>query len=53
MPKRPPIDEDSSKTVEVDDVTWLAPYVLRHRVSSGEETPDSIVTAAIKHALAR
>jgi MoxR-like ATPase len=41
------------KTVEVDDVTWLAPFVLRHRVSSGEETPDSIVTAAIKHALAR
>src|SRR5438067_12615667 len=41
------------KTVEVDDVTWLAPYVLRHRVSAGEETPDRIVTAAIKHALAR
>jgi MoxR-like ATPase len=39
------------KTVEVDDVTWLAPYVLTHRVSAEEATPAEIVAAAIQAAL--
>ena len=33
------------KTVEVEDVTWLAPYVLSHRVSAEETTPREIVAA--------
>jgi MoxR-like ATPase len=39
------------KTVLVDDVTWLAPYVLTHRVSAAETTPAEIVAAAVKTAL--
>src|SRR6201989_583760 len=31
-------------TVEAKDVTWLAPYVLSHRVSAAETTPHEIVT---------
>jgi MoxR-like ATPase len=41
------------KTVEAEDVTWLAPYVLRHRVSAAETTPENIVSAAVEHALGR
>ncbi len=39
------------ETVLVDDVTWLAPYVLTHRVSAAETTPAEIVAAAVKTAL--
>ena len=39
------------KTVEADDVTWLAPYVLTHRVSAEEATPAEIVASAVKTAL--
>jgi MoxR-like ATPase len=41
------------KTVETDDVRWLAPYVLSHRVSAGETAPSEIVTLAIERALSR
>jgi MoxR-like ATPase len=41
------------KTVEAEDVTWLAPYVLSHRVSAAETTPHEIVAAAVESALSR
>ena len=41
------------KTVEVEDVTWLAPYVLSHRVSAEETTPREIVARAVQSALGR
>jgi MoxR-like ATPase len=41
------------KAVEVDDVTWLAPYVLSHRVSAEETMPQAIVAAAVQTALGR
>jgi MoxR-like ATPase len=40
------------KTVEIEDVTWLAPYVLSHRVSAAETEPREIVQAAVENALA-
>ena len=39
------------KTAEADDVTWLAPYVLSHRVSAEETAPHEIVAAAVQLAL--
>ena len=39
------------KTAEADDVTWLAPYVLSHRVSAEETAPHEIVAAAVQVAL--
>jgi MoxR-like ATPase len=41
------------KAVEVEDVTWLAPYVLSHRVSAEEIAPQEIVAAAVQSALGR
>jgi MoxR-like ATPase len=41
------------KTIEADDVTWLAPYVLSHRVSAGELSPQEIVQHAVKTAVER
>ena len=41
------------KTVEAEDVTWLAPYVLSHRVSAEETTPREIVARAVQSALGR
>jgi MoxR-like ATPase len=40
------------KTVEMEDVTWLAPYVLSHRVSAEETAPRDIVARAVQAALA-
>jgi MoxR-like ATPase len=40
------------KAVEIDDVTWLAPYVLKHRVSAGQTSPHEIVERAVRTALA-
>jgi MoxR-like ATPase len=37
--------------VEPDDVTWLAPYVLCHRVSADEATPQEIVASTVQQAL--
>jgi MoxR-like ATPase len=39
------------KTVEVEDVTWLAPHVLTHRVSAAETSPAEIVKSAVQRAL--
>jgi MoxR-like ATPase len=39
------------KTAEVGDVTWLAPYVLSHRVSAEETPPREIVASAVQNAL--
>jgi len=39
------------KTVEADDVTWLAPFVLTHRVSAEETTPAEIVASAVQSSL--
>src|SRR4051794_23156127 len=35
------------KTVEASDVTELAPYVLSHRISTGEASPREIIVQAI------
>ncbi|HEY3550244.1 MAG TPA: hypothetical protein VGK69_04255, partial [Gaiellaceae bacterium] len=40
-------------TVEAEDVTWLAPYVLSHRVSAEDATPREIVETAVRNALGR
>jgi hypothetical protein len=37
--------------VDAEDVTWLAPYVLTHRVSAEETTPAEIVASAIETGL--
>jgi MoxR-like ATPase len=39
------------KTVEVGDVTALAPFVLSHRVSAEERTPQEIITRALERAV--
>jgi MoxR-like ATPase len=39
------------KSAEVEDVTWLAPYVLSHRVSAADTTPHEIVASAVQTAL--
>jgi MoxR-like ATPase len=41
------------KTVEAEDVTWLAPHVLSHRVSAEDTTPREIVARAVRTALGR
>ena len=42
------------KTVEIEDVVWLAPFVLSHRVETTEETsPRKVIAQAIKRAQAR
>jgi MoxR-like ATPase len=40
------------KKVEVDDVTWLAPFVLSHRMTVAHGTPREIVEQAVAAALA-
>jgi MoxR-like ATPase len=41
------------KTAEAEDVTWLAPFVLSHRVSAEHTTPREIVDSAVQIALER
>ena len=41
------------QSVEIEDVTWLTPFVLSHRVSAESTTPDEIVQTALKRALGR
>jgi MoxR-like ATPase len=41
------------KSVEAEDVTWLAPYVLSHRVSAADTTPREIVEFAVQKAVGR
>jgi MoxR-like ATPase len=38
------------RNVEAEDVTWLAPWVLRHRVFSAEMTPEEVVAQAVRRA---
>ncbi len=40
------------RSVELEDVTSLAPWVLRHRISAGEESPEAVVDAAVRKAVA-
>jgi MoxR-like ATPase len=37
--------------VEMEDVVWLAPWVLRHRVFAEGTTPDEIVATAVRKAV--
>jgi MoxR-like ATPase len=39
------------QSVEIDDVTWLAPYVLSHRVSAEGKTPSELVKSAVESGL--
>jgi MoxR-like ATPase len=39
------------RRVEIEDVTWLAPWVLRHRVVAEDKTPDEIVAEAVEATL--
>jgi MoxR-like ATPase len=39
-------------SVDLEDVTWLAPWVLRHRVFAEGRTPDQIVDDAVRKAFA-
>jgi MoxR-like ATPase len=38
-------------TVELDDVVWLAPYVLSHRILSSDRRPEEIVRNAVEAVL--
>jgi MoxR-like ATPase len=42
---------EGRKTASVDDVVWLAPWVLQHRVSAEDRTPEQIVQEAIARAV--
>jgi MoxR-like ATPase len=41
------------RVVEIEDLTWLAPYVLSHRLNTESDTPREIVMQAMDRALAR
>jgi Mg-chelatase subunit ChlI len=41
------------KTVEAEDITLLAPYVLSHRVSAEDTAPREIVERAVESAVGR
>jgi MoxR-like ATPase len=41
------------RRVEIEDVTWLAPWVLRHRVVAEDKTPDEVVAEAVEATLGR
>jgi MoxR-like ATPase len=38
-------------SVEIEDVIWLAPFVLTHRVSAEDTTPREIVARAVERAV--
>ena len=38
------------RSVTVEDVVFLAPWVLRHRVTAEDRTPDDIIASAIENA---
>jgi MoxR-like ATPase len=38
-------------SVEIEDVTWLAPFVLSHRVSAEDTAPREIVAQAVERAI--
>jgi MoxR-like ATPase len=37
-------------SVEIEDLTWLAPFVLSHRVSAADTAPREIVARAVERA---
>lgn len=39
------------RSVTVEDVVTLAPWVLRHRVTAEDRTPDEIISSAVENAL--
>src|SRR5690242_20600577 len=39
------------RSVTVEDVIFLAPWVLRHRVTAEDRTPDEIIASAVENAL--
>jgi MoxR-like ATPase len=41
------------RVVEIEDVTWLAPYVLSHRLNTDSGEPREVVLQALERALAR
>jgi MoxR-like ATPase len=42
---------EGRRVAELEDVEWLAPYVLRHRVSAEDRTPAQIVHEAVRKAI--
>ena len=44
---------EGRQSVDAEDVTWLAPFVLSHRVSAEGVTPGEIVETAVQRALER
>jgi MoxR-like ATPase len=42
---------DGRKEADLDDVLWLAPFVLRHRVSAEGRTSEQIVREAVERAV--
>jgi MoxR-like ATPase len=42
---------DGRKEADMDDVVWLAPFVLRHRVSAEDRTSEQIVREAVERAV--
>jgi MoxR-like ATPase len=37
------------QTVELDDVTWLAPWVLSHRIVVEDRTPEEVIAEAVEN----
>jgi len=42
---------DGRRSADLDDVVWLAPFVLRHRVSAEDRTSEQIVREAVERAV--
>src|SRR5436190_5113084 len=42
---------EGRKSADLDDVVWLAPFVLRHRVSAEDRSSEQIVREAIERAV--
>jgi MoxR-like ATPase len=42
---------DGRRSADLDDVVWLAPFVLRHRVSAEDRTSEEIVREAVERAV--
>jgi MoxR-like ATPase len=42
---------DGRRSADLEDVVWLAPHVLRHRVSAADRSSDQIVREAVERAV--
>jgi MoxR-like ATPase len=42
---------DGRRSADLEDVVWLAPFVLRHRVSAEDRTSEEIVREAVERAV--